>query len=116
MTITHITELTTDELADELNRRLAKSKAHKIIQTVADVFGVHPAQILAYDKQSAPSKARALAMALVSEEHTLAETARIFQRQNHTTVISAKKRADVLAREDEAFRTRVKMVIQRLKA
>jgi chromosomal replication initiation ATPase DnaA len=55
-------------------------------------------------------------MALVSEHQTLAETARIFQRQNHTTVISAKHRADMLTRENESFRTKAKFVLQRLKA
>jgi chromosomal replication initiation ATPase DnaA len=116
MTITHVNDLTTDELCAELDRRMSSNKAYRTISIVADVFGVHPSQILAYDKQVDPSQARTLAMALVSEHHTLAETARIFQRKDHTTVISAKHRADTLTRENESFRTKAKFVLQRLKA
>jgi chromosomal replication initiation ATPase DnaA len=116
MTITHVHDLTTDELCAELDRRMSSNKAYRIINIVADVFGVHPSQILAYDKQVAPSQARTLAMALVSEHQTLAETARIFQRKDHTTIISAKHRADALTRENESFRTKAKFVLQRLKA
>jgi chromosomal replication initiation ATPase DnaA len=116
MTVTHVNDLTTDELCAELDRRMSRHKASRTIRAVAEVFGVHPSQIYAYDKQVAPSQARTLAMALVSEHHTLAETARIFQRQNHTTIIAAKHRADMLTRENESFRTKAKFVLQRLKS
>jgi len=116
MTITHVNDLTTEELCAELDRRMSSNKAYRTISIVADIFGVHPSQIFAYDKQIAPSQARTLAMALVSEHHTLAETARIFQRKDHTTIISAKHRADALTRENESFRTKAKFVLQRLKA
>jgi chromosomal replication initiation ATPase DnaA len=116
MKVTHVNDLTTDELCAELDRRMSSNKAYRTISIVADIFGVHPSQIFAYDKQVTPSQARTLAMALVSEHQTLAETARIFQRQNHTTVISAKHRADMLTRENESFRTKAKFVLQRLKA
>jgi chromosomal replication initiation ATPase DnaA len=116
MTITHVNELTTDELCAELDRRMSRNKASKTISAVAEVFGVHPSQIFAYDKQPTPSQARTLAMALVSEHHTLAETARIFQRKNHTTIISAKQRADVLTRTDSSFREKARFVLNKLKA
>ena len=116
MTVTHVHDLTTDELCAELDRRMSSNKAYRTISVVADIFGVHPSQIFAYDKQVAPSQARTLAMALVSECHTIAETARIFQRKDHTTIISAKHRADALTRENESFRTKAKFVLQRLKA
>ena len=116
MTITHVNELTTDELCAELDRRMSRNKASKTISAVAEVFGVHPSQILAYDKQPTPSQARTLAMALVSEHHTLTETARIFQRKNHTTIISAKQRADVLTRTDSSFREKARFVLNKLKA
>jgi chromosomal replication initiation ATPase DnaA len=116
MTVTHVNDLTTDELCAELDRRMSRNKASRTISAVAEVFGVHPSQILAYDKQPTPSQARTLAMALVSEHHTLAETARIFQRKNHTTIISAKQRADALTRQDASFREKAKFVLNRLKA
>jgi chromosomal replication initiation ATPase DnaA len=94
---------------------MSKNKANKIINVVAEIFGVHPSQIFAYDKQPVPSQARTLAMALVSEDHTLADTARIFQRKNHTTVIAAKERADFLTRNDEVFREKATFAIKKLK-
>lgn len=115
MKVTHISDLTTDELCKELGHRMSRNKAAKIINVVADIFGVHPSQILAYDKQPTPSQARTLAMALVSEDHTLADTARIFQRKNHTTVIAAKERADFLTRNDEGFREKATFAIKKLK-
>ena len=115
MKVTHVSDLTTDELCAELGHRMSKNKAMKIISVVADIFGVHPAQIFAYDKQPVPSQARTLAMALVSEDHTLADTARIFQRKNHTTVIAAKERADFLTRNDEVFREKATFAIKKLK-
>lgn len=115
MKVTHISDLTTDELCKELGQRMSKNKANKIISVVAEIFGVHPSQILAYDKQPVPSQARTLAMALVSEDHTLADTARIFQRKNHTTVIAAKERADFLTRSDEMFREKATFAIKNLK-
>ena len=115
MKVTHISDLTTDELCKELGHRMSRNKAAKIINVVADIFGVHPSQILAYDKQPTPSQARTLAMALVSEHHTLAETARIFQRKDHTTIIAAKERADFLTRSDEGFREKATFVIKKLK-
>ena len=51
MKVTHISDLTTDELCAELGHRMSRNKAAKIINVVADIFGVHPSQILAYDKQ-----------------------------------------------------------------
>ena len=115
MKVTHISDLTTDELCAELGHRMSRNKAAKIINVVADIFGVHPSQILAYDKQPTPSQARTLAMALVSEDHTLADTARIFQRKDHTTIIAAKERADFLTRSDEGFREKATFVIKKLK-
>ncbi len=115
MKVTHVSDLTTDELCKELGHRMSRNKAAKIINVVAEIFGVHPSQILAYDKQPTPSQARTLAMALVSEDHTLAETARIFQRKDHTTIIAAKERADFLTRSDEGFREKATFVIKKLK-
>lgn len=115
MKVTHISELTTDELCAELDKRMSNNKAHKIIREVCEVFNVHPSQVLAYDKQKMPSQARCLAMALVSDQHTLAETARIFQRKNHTTILHAKDRADFLTRNDEAFRQKAMFAIKRLR-
>jgi chromosomal replication initiation ATPase DnaA len=115
MKVTHVSDLTTDELCAELGHRMAKNKSSHIINVVAGIFGVHPAQILAYDKQPVPSQARTLAMALVSEHHTLTETARIFQRKDHTTIIAAKDRADFLTRSDEGFREKATFAIKKLK-
>ena len=106
MKVTHVSDLKTDELCKELSQRMSRSKAMKIIEVCAEIFCIHPSQILAYDRQLAPVQARSLAMALVAEHHTLAETARIFQRHNHTTVIAAKQRADRFTRNLSANATR----------
>ena len=101
MKVTHISDLTTDELCAELGHRMSRNKAAKIIKKD-------------WEKEF-PEQARTLAMALVSEDHTLADTARIFQRKNHTTVIAAKERADFLTRTDEGFREKATFAIKRLK-
>ena len=86
-----------------------------IIHASADAFGTTEAQILSYDRTKAPVAARTLAMALAQEKYTLGHVASLFNRQDHTTIIAAKRRADVLTRRCPDFRAKATAVLQRLK-
>jgi len=109
-------EISTGQLATELNKRMQDNAIGRIIQVVAEVFKITESQILAYDRSAVPVAARTLAMALAQEHNTLTHVARTFNRLDHTTVIAARHRADAMTRSSAEFREKAMEVVQKLKA
>lgn len=109
-----IENVPTPELVQELARRRRDSNITEIIRVVGDEMGVSEEEILDYGKEPTVCEARSIAMSLASQNHTSIEVARMFNRQNHTTVLSAKKRTDQMLRDSERLRRISKRIIQKL--
>jgi chromosomal replication initiation ATPase DnaA len=89
----------TSMLEQEIMRRRSPSAAVKrILEAVAEVFGLGIGTVLAHGPAPFPAaQARQLAMKLTQDEvGNLSETARIFRRKCHATISLAVKRTENL--------------------
>jgi len=109
-----IENVPTPELVQELARRRRDSNITEIIRVVGDEMGVSEEEILDYGKEPTVCEARALAMSLASQNHTSIEVARMFNRVNHSTVLSAKKRTDQIIQSSDRMKRISQRIIKRL--
>jgi len=110
----NISTIPTEQLVQELSRRMSDNRVNDIVSEVSDEYGVGVDEIMSYSKEPLVCEARSLAMGIAAEQYTLAYVSRVFNRKNHTTVISAKKRVAELLANDAVFRKRASRVISKL--
>lgn len=107
-----------DLLEAEIMRRRLRGNPHtmRIIEMVAEVFGVRAGDILSRSRgDQGIESARHLAMALMHERTgNLSETARIFGRRCHATVSHAVRRCEAMEIYDRNFRIKSAAVAEKL--
>lgn len=85
----------------------------RLLEICAEEFGVTVEDILGPSRQSNPSLARMLAMAIWSDNDTHAATARRFNRY-HYTVVNARDRIRHLVEHEPWFQVKAEAVVQKL--
>ena len=83
-----------------------------LLDSAAEVCGVHRSLILSSSRHTAPSFARQIVMALWSEEHSLESAARMVNRTSHSLVIYARQRIFSRMQSNSATRERVQAVVE----
>ena len=86
-----------------------------LIDIVADEFNMPPHRVTAKSRYTEYVRPRWLAMTIFSEVHSLAETARMFDKLSHKTILHAQARCAELAESNPHFRGKCINVIQKVK-
>ena len=85
-----------------------KTRAKVIIEAVANVYGYTSDKILSNERTRPISEARHVAMFIVRDQcqFSLSETARIFGRKDHATVVNAVENVIFWIQHDRDFKAR----------
>jgi len=113
--------LTEDALARllglDINTKRKKITPDKVIRAVAESFNISPREVKSQKRSAHIAKARQVAMYILRNEleYPLEKVAHFVNRKDHTTVLHACEKIELLMEEDPSFKNQISSILKTLR-